>query len=219
MPKYNRVKYYSLNRPYWDIEVIPEPSPSPSQTPTITPTPTNTPTITITPTTTITPSITPTTTITPSITPTPSATPTGIYPNMNLSGASAWSSTWTGDYSYYGIGYLQPYTSNYRTGTAPNGKNYAVYTKNTNPDNIIMVITFDPSNNRVRFQLINATSKTSSGWTDGEATSPNTGIYDSEWADISNECLTDGIYHLCAGTYNNNNPSPSIYENIITYSY
>ena len=199
--------------------------PSPSTTPSVTPS--NTPSSSVSATPSVTPSIslsiTPSISMsaTPSITPslTPSTTPSGIYPKMNLSGSTGWSSTWTGDYSYYGIGYTQPILDNYRTGTAPNGKNYAVYTKDSDPDNIVMIMSFDISNNRLTFQLWNATDKTSVGWTDGESLVPGNGVADFEWEELINECSTGGVYHLCAKTYNNNNPTPSPAQNIISYSY
>jgi len=79
-PIYKRVQYFKENGfdvPYWDIDTLPEPSPSitPSITPTISITPSITPSNTITPTPSLSPSTTPTITPTSSITPTPSATP------------------------------------------------------------------------------------------------------------------------------------------------
>jgi len=86
-PIYKRVQYQKQNGfdvPYWDIDTLPDASPSPtpsitptisitpSITPTISLTPTNTPSNTNTPTPSVSPSTTPTITPTSSITPTPS---------------------------------------------------------------------------------------------------------------------------------------------------
>lgn len=78
-------KTYLNNNGFWTSWISTVPSPTPTNTPTLTPTNTVTPTPTVTPTNSVTPTptVTPTSTVTPTITPTNTVTPT-ITPTITI---------------------------------------------------------------------------------------------------------------------------------------
>ena len=214
MPQYNRVKYYSMGKPYWDIEIIPSPLPSPSMTPTPSATPSITPSITLTPS--ITPTITPTISITPSITntTTPSATPS-ITPSINslppsnlyISGlTTGGGENWNGCFTYNEVSYMDIAANpTYRSGAnSRDSLNYASYTYDNDPTQKIIIITDRTSpplpSSVTGFTLFDIQDVSISGFTDSQSMGTGWLAIDA----IPNMTQApNGVYHPEAGTYSN----------------